>query len=223
MMNKKKIIYSVEDDKDIAFIIRLALEKEGYEVQSFSDGESFLETFNKVEPDLILLDMMLPKIQGSELLKIIRADHSNDDIDVIIISANKLVSDKIDGLNLGADDYIAKPFDVLELISRVNVHFRKNKTHLYYVKDIVVDEDRRTVKKGEKDLKFTNSEFDIFLTLVKAKGEIISRQSLMSLLWGVDQAYESRTIDMHIKNIRQKIGEPDIILTVHGYGYRIDE
>ena len=107
----KKLIYSVEDDKDIAYIIKMALENANYEVKSFDNGEDFLKEFNKVKPNLILLDMMLPKIQGADLLKIIREDEANNDIDIIIISANKLVSDKVNGLNLGADDYIAKPFD----------------------------------------------------------------------------------------------------------------
>ncbi len=127
----KKLIYSIEDDKDIAFIIKTALENASYEVVSFSDGESFLNEFKNKKPDLILLDMMLPKISGQEILKIIRKDSSNNNIDVIIISANKLLNDKVDGLNLGADDYIEKPFEILELISRVNARFRKYKSNIY--------------------------------------------------------------------------------------------
>lgn len=219
----KKLIYSVEDDKDIAYIIKIALENANYEVKSFDNGEDFLKEFNKVKPNLILLDMMLPKIQGADLLKIIREDESNNDIDIIIISANKLVSDKVNGLNLGADDYIAKPFDLLELVSRVNARFRKNKSKIYKIKDILINEEKRLVTKQDEVIKLTNSEFDILLTLAKANGDIVSRESLMNTLWGESEAYESRTIDMHIGAIRKKLKDKDIILTIHGHGYRLNE
>ena len=219
----KKLIYSVEDDKDIAYIIQIALENANYEVKSFDNGEDFLKAFNKVKPNLILLDMMLPKIQGADLLKIIREDEANNDIDIIIISANKLVSDKVNGLNLGADDYIAKPFDLLELVSRVNARFRKNKSKIYKIKDILINEEKRLVTKQDEVIKLTNSEFDILLTLAKANGDIVSRESLMNTLWGESEAYESRTIDMHIGAIRKKLKDKDIILTIHGHGYRLNE
>ncbi len=219
----KKLIYSVEDDKDIAYIIKIALENANYEVKSFDNGEDFLKEFNKVKPNLILLDMMLPKIQGADLLKIIREDEANNDIDIIIISANKLVSDKVNGLNLGADDYIAKPFDLLELVSRVNARFRKNKSKIYKIKDILINEEKRLVTKQDEVIRLTNSEFDILLTLAKANGDIVSRESLMNTLWGESEAYESRTIDMHIGAIRKKLKDKDIILTIHGHGYRLNE
>ena len=219
----KKLIYSVEDDKDIAYIIKISLENANYEVKSFDNGEDFLKEFNKVKPNLILLDMMLPKIQGADLLKIIREDEANNDIDIIIISANKLVSDKVNGLNLGADDYIAKPFDLLELVSRVNARFRKNKSKIYKIKDILINEEKRLVTKQDEVTRLTNSEFDILLTLAKANGDIVSRESLMNTLWGESEAYESRTIDMHIGAIRKKLKDKDIILTIHGHGYRLNE
>ena len=219
----KKLIYSIEDDKDIAYIIRIALENSGYEVKSFYDGESFIKEFNNKKPDLILLDMMLPKIQGQDLLKIIRSDNTNNDIDIIIISANKLISDKVDGLNLGADDYIEKPFDILELISRVNARFRKNKNVIYNINGFIINEDKRIITKDDKQYRLTNSEFDILLILLKEKGNIVSRDTLITTLWGNNANYESRTIDMHIKNIRKKLDDQNIIITVHGVGYRINE
>ena len=219
----KKLIYSIEDDKDIAYIIRIALENSGYEVKSFYDGESFINEFNNKKPDLILLDMMLPKIQGQDLLKIIRSDNTNNDIDIIIISANKLISDKVDGLNLGADDYIEKPFDILELISRVNARFRKNKNVVYNINGFIINEDKRIITKDDKQYRLTNSEFDILLILLKEKGNIVSRDTLITTLWGNNANYESRTIDMHIKNIRKKLDDQSIIITVHGLGYRINE
>ena len=219
----KRLIYSVEDDKDISYIIKMALENAGYEVKIFDNGENFLKEFKEVKPDLILLDMMLPKIQGQDILKIIRADESNNDIDIIIISANKLVSDKVDGLNLGADDYIAKPFDILELVSRVNARFRKAKSNVYKFRGVEINESKRSVTRNNEPIKLTNSEFDILLQLAKANGKIVSREALMSSLWGQNEAYESRTIDMHIGAIRKKLNDKEIILTIHGHGYRINE
>lgn len=219
----KKLIYSVEDDANIAFIIKAALENSGYEVKSFSSAESFLEAFNNKKPDLILLDMMLPKVSGTELLKYIRSNSNNNDIDIIIVSANKLLTDKVDGLSLGADDYIEKPFEILELISRVNARFRKDKTHLYEAKDISLDENRHEVRKNGVLLELTNTEFDILYYLLKEKGNALSRDLLMEKLWGEAASYETRTIDMHIKNIRKKLGDSNIIQTVHGVGYKIND
>ncbi len=119
------LIYSVEDDKNISHLIHVALTKQGYAVESFSDGESFLKRFKEKKPHLILLDLMLPNIQGEELLKKIREDDTHDDIQIIIISAKSMLMDKIDGLDSGADDYIEKPFDILELMSRVNAKSRR--------------------------------------------------------------------------------------------------
>ncbi len=219
----KKLIYSIEDDKDIASIIRLALESAGYEVKSFNDAESFLTEFKIKKPNLILLDMMLPKISGEEILKYIRSDKLNNDIDIIIISANKLLNDKVNGLNLGADDYIEKPFEILELISRVNARFRKSKSNVFKIHGFEIDEDKRTVSKNDKIYILTNSEFDILVELIKNEGKCVTRDDLMNKLWGEDANYESRTIDMHIRNIRKKLEDDSLIITLHGHGYRIDE
>lgn len=219
----KKVIYSVEDDKDISSIIRLALESAGYEVHSFLDGESFLDAFNNKKPDLILLDMMLPKISGEEILKYVRNNKLNNDIDIIIISANKLLNDKVTGLNLGADDYIEKPFEILELISRVNARFRKSKSRILKLHDFEIDEDKRKITKNDKEYILTNTEFDLLVLLIKNNGNCLSRDEIMDELWGEDTNYESRTIDMHIRNIRKKLNDDSIILTLHGHGYRVDE
>ena len=219
----KRVIYSVEDDKDISSIIRLALVSAGYEVYSFLDGESFLDAFNNKKPDLVLLDMMLPKISGEEILKYIRNNKLNNDIDIIIISANKLLNDKVTGLSLGADDYIEKPFEILELISRVNARFRKSKSRVLKLKDFEIDEDKRKVTKNDKEYILTNTEFDLLVLLIKNNGKCLSRDEIMEELWGENSNYESRTIDMHIRNIRKKLNDDSIILTLHGHGYRVDE
>lgn len=219
----RKLIYSIEDDKDIASIINLTLTSANYDVKSFYDAESFLDEFKIKKPDLILLDMMLPKISGEEILKYIRNDKSNNDIDIIIISANKLLNDKVTGLNLGADDYIEKPFEILELISRVNARFRKSKSNIFKIHDFELDEDKRIITKNDQIFILTNSEFDILLELIKNEGKCLSRDDLMNKLWGENANYESRTIDMHIRNIRKKLNDDSLIITVHGHGYRIDE
>src|SRR5574344_3148001 len=121
----KGIIFSVEDDVDISRIINVSLSKAGYEVTSFENGKDFQEAFLQKRPDMVLLDLMLPDVQGLDILKSLRTDSQNDKIQVIIISAKRMLMDKVDGLDLGADDYIEKPFDILELISRVNAKFRR--------------------------------------------------------------------------------------------------
>ncbi len=219
----KRVIYSVEDDKDIASIIKLALESAGYEVHSFLNGETFLDAFKNKKPDLVLLDMMLPKLSGEEILKYIRNNKLNNDIDIIIISANKLLNDKVNGLNLGADDYIEKPFEILELISRVNARFRKVKSRVYNIHNFEIDEDKRKITKDDKEYFLTNTEFDLLLLLIKNSGICLSRDEIMDMLWGEETNYESRTVDMHIRNIRKKLEDDSLIITLHGHGYRIDE
>ncbi len=215
------VIYSVEDDKDIAKIINRTLSKQGYRVSTFPDGESFLAEFRLHKPDMVLLDMMLPDHSGSELLSLIRSDASNDGIQVIIISANSLLSDKIDGLDMGADDYIAKPFDLMELVSRVNARFRTyRKKTLLKAGDITLDEESFQCRKGEEILSLTGREFEILSLLLKRRGKVVTRDEILSAIWG-EAACESRVIDMHVKELRRKLGDSSIIETVYGRGYKI--
>lgn len=218
------LIYSIEDDKNIAHLIYVALSKQGYKVESFSDGESFLERFEKQKPNLILLDMMLPNIQGDEILKKIRSFDENDDIQIIIVSANRMVMDKIDGLDLGADDYIEKPFDILELMSRVNSKARRFlKNRKIRIGNFTLDLKRHEFLIGNEKVQLTNKEFEIIALLLKKKGEVVSRDELFHAIWGSD-IVESRTIDMHIKSLRQKIGDSDgtIIQSIYGIGYKME-
>ncbi len=218
------LIYSIEDDKNIAHLIYVALSKQGYKVESFSDGESFLERFEKQKPNLILLDMMLPNIQGDEILKKIRSFDENDDIQIIIVSANRMVMDKIDGLDLGADDYIEKPFDILELMSRVNSKARRFlKNRKIIIGNFTLDLKRHEFLIGNEKVQLTNKEFEIIALLLKKKGEVVSRDELFHAIWGSD-IVESRTIDMHIKSLRQKIGDSNgtIIQSIYGIGYKME-
>ena len=219
------LIYSVEDDKNISHLLKVALSKQGYIVESFNDGESFIDRFKEQKPNLILLDMMLPNIQGDEILKKIREDDENDDIQIIIVSANKMVMDKVDGLDLGADDYIEKPFDIMELISRVN-----SKARRFYKKqrlirgNFILDSKKHEFYKDNELIELTNKEFQIMELLMKRNGEVVSREDIFNHIWGNNGVLESRTIDMHVKSLRSKINDEDgsIIKSVYGIGYKVE-
>jgi len=166
-----------------------------------------------------LLDMMLPGIQGKEILTEIRSDHKNDDIEIIIISANRLTIDKVDGLDLGADDYIEKPFDVMELLSRVNSKFRRyEKKRVIETKHLKIDLDAHEVYKDNKKIQLTNCELEILEILANNEGKIVSRKDLG------ETDPNSRALDMHIKAIRKKINDDnqEIIESIYGVGYKIN-
>lgn len=219
------IIYSVEDDVDIARIINKTLTKQGYQVYSFPDGKSFIEAFNKQKPDLVLLDLMLPDMNGNDIIKYIRNDIENNEVEIIIISAKRMLMDKVEGLDLGADDYLEKPFDLLELMSRVNARLRRhqNKNILIY-NNLKVDLQKHLVFLDNKEIVCTNKEFDILTYLLQRKGQAVSRDDLLTFLWGDNNSdYESRTIDVHIKSLRSKLNDNDgsLIQTIYGIGYKI--
>lgn len=221
----ESIIYSVEDDLDIARIINKTLTKQGYQVFSFPDGKSFIDAFNKQKPDLVLLDLMLPDMNGNDIIKYIRNDIENNEVEIIIISAKRMLMDKVEGLDLGADDYLEKPFDLLELMSRVNARLRRhqNKNILIY-NNLKVDLQKHLVFLDNKEIICTNKEFDILTYLLQRKGQAVSRDDLLTYLWGDNNSdYESRTIDVHIKSLRSKLNDNDgsLIQTIYGIGYKI--
>ncbi|MBQ9124085.1 MAG: response regulator transcription factor [Acholeplasmatales bacterium] len=217
------LIYSVEDDKDIALIINKTLSKQGYIVKTFYNAKSFFEAFNNEKPDIILLDMMLPDMSGSEILKNVRGNKSNEDIQIIIISANHMIMDKVDGLDLGADDYIEKPFDLLELMSRVQARARriKKKQSIYETNGIILNIDKRICLVDNNEIELTNKEFEILTLLIKNEGNVVTRDEIFLALWGTS-IVESRTLDMHIKSLRSKLlNKQDMIKTVYGVGYKL--
>lgn len=221
----ESIIYSVEDDLDIARIINKTLTKQGYQVYSFLDGKSFIDAFNRQKPDLVLLDLMLPDMNGNDIIKYIRNDIENNEVEIIIISAKRMLMDKVEGLDLGADDYLEKPFDLLELMSRVNARLRRhqNKNILIY-NNLKVDLQKHLVYLDNNEITCTNKEFDILTYLLQRKGQAVSRDDLLTYLWGDNNSdYESRTIDVHIKSLRSKLNDNDgsIIQTIYGIGYKI--
>lgn len=222
-MEKLYTIYSLEDDADISHLINVALTQQGYSVQSFLNYSSFKKAFDSKRPNMILLDLMLPEKSGESILQEIRENPKNDDIEIIIVSAKGLLINKIDGFGLGADDYIAKPFDVMELISRVNAHARRTlKQKRSTIRDLYFDEGNYTIKKGDEVLHLTNGETKIMFKLFENKGNPVKREELFDALWGEEASYESRILDMHIKELRRKLGDDgDLIETAYGIGYKL--
>ena len=221
------LIYSVEDDHEISNLIRIALEKSDFEVRCFDDGESFLKTFEVKKPNLILLDLMLPGIQGDEILKIIRKDIGNDKIPIVILSAKSLLEDRITGLNNGADDYIVKPFNIKELISRINVHYRKFLKDKYIIKinEYTLDFKNEQFYKYGSLIDLTSNEFKILKYLFLKQGNVVSRDELYNQIWGTNNKNNSRSVDMHIKSLREKICDENknFIKSIYGGGYIIEK
>lgn len=216
-----RVIYSLEDDVDISRIIHVSLQKTGYEVHSFENGKDFLAAFEEKKPDLVLLDLMLPDCSGMDILRKIRAESRNDDIKVIIISAKRMTMDKVEGLDSGADDYIEKPFDILELISRVNARFRNEKEVLSY-HGVELDTLSHEVRIDGKGIVLTNTEFDILHLLLSNPNKVITRQEIYEKVYRYDLEIESRSIDMHIASLRRKLKDKEnFIRTVYGIGYII--
>ena len=220
-----KLIYSIEDDENIGYVINKALTNSGYEVKTFTSSVPFYAELEKQIPDILLLDIMLPGESGLEILSKIRSNSKYSNIYVIIVSAKDSEFDKVTGLDQGADDYIAKPFGIFELTSKINAVFRRFKDkEVLRVKDISLYVNERKCKKGDNDISLTQKEFDLFKYLLERKPNVVRKEDVIKDIWGSDYG-ETRTIDMHIKSIRQKIQDKDcsIIVTLHGIGYRIEE
>ncbi|SQB36674.1 response regulator transcription factor [Clostridium cochlearium] len=223
-MNENILI--IEDEKKVSFVLKAYLEKEGYEVFSTTSGINGIEIFKQGNFKLIILDLMLPDIEGEEVCKIIR---EISDIYIFMLTAKGDLSNRIEGLNIGADEYLVKPFSPRELTARVNALFRRiggeEKEILSFNNgELKIDKIKRLVKVQEKDVKLTPNEFEILYTLVSNKGKVFTREMLINSALGLDFEGFDRTVDVHIKNIRKKIEKdsrnPKYILTVTRVGYK---
>jgi two-component system alkaline phosphatase synthesis response regulator PhoP len=221
----KAIVLIVEDEPAMVRLLSDNLTYEGYEVVVATDGESALEIARDVRPDLILLDIMLPKLDGMTVCRRLREHHVN--IPVIMLTARNLEQDKITGLKIGADDYMTKPFSVAELMARTEATLRRAKRspfHSYVFGDVTVSFDLFTATKGSAPIDLSPREFDILRYLVENRGRVISRAEMLAHIWGYVSALHTRTIDSHVANLRQKIetvpSNPAYIHTVHRIGYR---
>ena len=225
----------VEDNDDLAFGLRNNLEIEGYEVEVASDGQEGLERARRGSADLIILDLMLPELNGYRVLQALRREGLTTP--VLVLTAKGEETDKVLGFRLGADDYVTKPFGVLELLARVEALLRRSRlagaaapaspeegTGTLRFGDVVVDADARTVRKGGREVALSPKEFDLLLALAARDGAVASRIELMREVWGHRAAVVSRTVDTHVSELRKKLEDdpssPRHILTVHKSGYR---
>ena len=220
-------IYIVEDDINIREIERYALKNSGYEVEEFEGSASFFKRLEKNIPSLILLDIMLPDEDGLEILRKLRKNPETRKVPIIMVTAKTTEIDKVKGLDSGADDYLTKPFGVMELISRVKALLRRS-MNMYESKvlslgEITIDNEKHKVSVQGQPCELTYKEFELLKLLLQNVGIVLSRDVIMERVWGVDFEGESRTLDMHIKTLRQKLGESGKrIKTVRNVGYRLE-
>ncbi len=224
-MDKKKILI-VEDEEDIQEILKFNIERAGYKVFVCSTGDAALTLLQKDNFDLIILDLMLPDMDGLDILKKIKLNFPTQDTPVIILTAKGEELDRILGFELGAEDYVVKPFSVRELLLRIkNVLKRaKDSTHkkIWRYKSLVVDQEKMEVTIDGKEINLTITEFKLLTQLINAKGKALTREYLLNSVWGYDFEGYLRTVDTHITRLRGKLGEySDIIKTIRGVGYKI--
>ena len=221
-----KMIWCVDDDNTIRELEVYTLTQTGFEARGFEDGISMLEALKIERPELIILDIMLPGKDGVSVLREIRACHETCKIPVIMATAKGTEMDKIQGLDLGADDYLVKPFGLMEMVSRIKAVLRRcdsvNKGDILTVGSVRMDQNARTVMVDGSEIELTYKEFELLRLFMNNTGIVFSRDKLLSEVWGTDFLGESRTVDMHIKNLRQKLGDSAThIVTVIGVGYRM--
>lgn len=221
------MIWCVDDDSTIRDIEVYTLEQTGFKARGFADGISMLEALKTEIPKLIILDIMMPEMDGLEVLKKLRSESAYKDIPVIMATAKGTEMDKIGGLNSGADDYLVKPFGVMEMVAHVNAVLRRT-TKQETTADITVgnitlkEAEHKVIVEGEK-VELTHKEFEILKLFMHSPNMVFSRDRLMSEIWGMDYIGETRTVDMHIKTLRQKLGGAGgQIKTVIGVGYRLE-
>jgi DNA-binding response OmpR family regulator len=220
-------ILIVEDEPDMVLGLKDNFEFEGYEVLTASDGQTGLERARTQKPDLLVLDIMLPKLSGLEVCKTLRGE--GFEAPIVMLTARGQEIDKVVGLELGADDYVTKPFSIRELLARVRAILRrsegkKKRLSRYQFSDVELDFEAYRAKKGAEPLELSPREFELLRYLIERKGETVSRDRLLEDVWGYESYPSTRTVDTHIAKLRAKIGdsgsEPRWILTIHGVGYK---
>ena len=228
-----KLIFVVDDEPHICELISYNLQKEGYSVNVFGSGEEMILGLKHNTPQMFILDIMLPGLDGLELCRIIRNNEKAKQIPIIMLTAKGEEIDKIVGLEMGADDYLTKPFSIRELITRVKVIFRrvyaisseKILDDVLKIRDIEIDIKKREVRKEGQKLQLTFKEFELLKIFAQNRGNVLSRDVLLDKVWGYEYGGETRTVDVHIRNLRKSIGdiEENYIETVRGIGYKLKE
>jgi len=225
-----KNVLIIEDEKDLAELLAFNLEKEGYAATCVHDGKLGLERAGADLPDLILLDLMLPGMLGTEVCKALRKDPRTAQIPIIMITAKSDEIDRVVGFEVGADDYIVKPFSMREVALRVKAVMRRFEhevqpatPELLTIGEIVIDTQRHSVTTAGLEIELTSTEFKLLLYLAEKKGLVQSREQLLQKVWSYNNAGDTRTVDTHVTRLRGKLGAPgDIIRTVRGFGYKIE-
>lgn len=220
------MVYIVEDDSNIRELEEYALRNSGFLVKGFVSGTELFNALDDVLPRCIILDIMLPGESGLEILRKLRKNEDTKNLPIIMVTAKTTELDKVKGLDMGADDYIAKPFGIMELVSRVKALLRRSepqkKQTFYQFDKITLDDEKHIVKNGNETIDLTFKEYELLKYLLSNIDIVLSREKLMNKVWGFDYEGESRTVDMHIKTLRKKLGcAGDIIKTVRNVGYKI--
>ncbi len=224
-----ELILVVDDEPNIIELARLYLEKDGFRVAEARDGSEALRLLEELQPALVVLDIMIPEPDGWEVCKHIRA---RSNLPIIMLTAREDEVDKVVGLELGADDYLTKPFSPRELVARVKAVLRRTlplaeSREVLHVEDLVIDASRRRVTQGERLVELTPREFDLLYVLALNRGIVMSREKLLERVWGYDYYGDTRTVDVHIRHMREKLGdnpqEPRYVETVWGVGYKFRE
>ena len=222
-----RMIWCVEDDPSIREIEVYALHSTGLEARGFADGAEFWEALEKEQPELVILDVMLPGEDGVAILKRLRADERYRDIPVIMATARSTEFDKVQSLDLRADDYITKPFGMMEMVSRVKAVLRRSQPKqtaaLLKLDGLTLDENQHTVTIDGQRITLTYKEYELLRLFLSHPGMAFSREQLLQTVWNTDYAVETRTVDMHIRTLRQKLGDYGrYIETIRGVGYRLE-
>lgn len=220
-----KKIFCVEDDINIRELVEYTLTQTGFSVSGFENAREFFDAVQETLPDLVLLDIMLPDKDGMEILKELRKNPVTCNLPIILLTAKSSQIDKIKGLDSGADDYMTKPFDIMELISRINALLRRlspGTNDILTFREITLSLAKRTVTAGGSPVSLTYKEFEILRMLIENQGAVLTRDMLMNKVWGTDFEGETRTVDVHIRTLRQKLGDAgSYIETVRNVGYKI--
>ena len=221
-------VFIVEDEPDLRDTLKYNLENEGFSVEAFSNGEAFLGSVDKNKPNLVILDLMLPGVSGLDVCRELRSNENYDGIGIVMLTAKSEEIDRIVGFELGADDYVTKPFSVRELILRVKVLLKKRtddgaNEQILEFGPILMNLEAHEVSIDGKIVNLTALEFKLLKHLLKRKGRVQTRDQLLGDVWGYSSEVTTRTVDTHIKRLREKLGEPgNLIQTIRGVGYRFN-
>ena len=224
----RKNILVVEDEKDIIEVLRYYLEKENYRVHVAEDGFTALEVAEKIVPNLIILDLMLPKLDGMEVCKRLKKDERLREIPVIMLTAKAEETDKVRGLELGADDYVTKPFSAKELMARVKAHIRRREgsipEKLFEYGQLSVDTVKHEVRFNGGEVELTAKEFELLLYMLENKGRVLTRDMILNHVWGYNYYGSTRTVDVHMTRLRQKVPLlSEAVTTIKSFGYKLKE